>query len=95
MYLSELFWSEVVRAAIFTMFLSFYFAALYLSIYLPAIYLPIYLDKVICPGFLKAVLSAKTVPFIRALHREIQIQLRFKGFIRNLLRSADMPYQQK
>ena len=40
-YLSELYWSEFVRAAIFIVLLPFCFAASDLSIYLPAIYLPI------------------------------------------------------
>ena len=77
-YLSELFWSKFVRAAIFIMFLPFCFAALNLSInqsiYLPAIYLPICLYEVICSSFLKAVLSAETIPFIKTIYREIQIQ---------------------
>ena len=58
-----------VRAAIFIMLLPSCFAALNLSIYLP-----ICLYKVICPSFLKAVLSAKTVPFIENVYHEIQIQ---------------------
>ena len=87
-YLSELFWSEFVRAAIFiillfvkalkqSIYLSIYlsiFLSVYLSIYLPAIYLPIWLYEVICPSFLKAVLLAETVPFIKTIYREIQIQ---------------------
>ena len=85
MYLSDLFWSELVRAAIIIMLLPFCFAALNLSIYqsinlsinlsiyLPAIYLPICLYEVTL-SFLKAVLSAETVPFIETVYREIQIQ---------------------
>ena len=42
------------------------------SIY-KAIYLPICLYEVICPSLLKALLSAKTVPFIKTVYREIQI----------------------
>ena len=68
-----LFWSKFVRAAISIMLLPFCFAALNLSIYL-SIYLPICLYEVICPSFLKAVLSAKTVPFIKTVCREIQTQ---------------------
>ena len=66
------------------MLFSFYFGALnlsislylsiYLSIYLPAIYLPICLYEVICLSLLKAVLSVETVPFIKTVYREIQIQ---------------------
>ena len=86
MYLSDLFWSELVRVAVFIMLLPFYFAALNLSIYqsinlsinlsiyLPGIYLPICLYEV-TSSFLKAVLSAETVPFIETVYREIQIQL--------------------
>ena len=73
-YLSELFWSEFVRAAIFIMLLPFYFAALNVSIYLPAIYLLICLYEAICPSLLKAVLLAKTVPLIKTIYCEIQIQ---------------------
>ena len=73
-YLSGLFWSEFVRAAIFIMILPFCFAALNLSIYLPVIYLLIWLYEVIRPNFLKAVLSAETVPFIKTVYHEIQIQ---------------------
>ena len=47
---------------------------IYLSIYLPAIYLPICLYEVICPSFLKAVLPVETVPFIKTVYREVQIQ---------------------
>ena len=71
-YLSELFWSEFVRAAIFIMLLPFCFAALNLSIYLPAIYLPICLY----PSFLKTVSSAETVPLIKIIYREIEILTR-------------------
>ena len=80
-YLSELFWSEFVRAAIFIILLfvkalkqSIYLLSICLSIYLPAIYLPIWLYEVIRPSFLKAVLLAETVPFIKTIYREIQIQ---------------------
>ena len=79
-YLSELFWSEFVRAAIFTMLLPFCFVALNPSIYLPAIYLPICLNEVICSSFLKAVLSAETVPFIKTFYCEIQVR-NFTNFI--------------
>ena len=73
-YLSELFWSEFVRAAIFICFSLFVLQfQIYLSIYLPAIYLPICLYEVICPSFLKAVLSVETVPFIKTVYRGIQI----------------------
>ena len=64
-YLSEVFWSEFVRVAIFKILLPFCFAALNLSIYLPAIYLSICTYEVICLSFLKAVLSVETVPFIK------------------------------
>ena len=80
-YLSELFWTKFVRAAIF-MFLPFCFAALNLSIYVPAIYLPISLYEVICASFLKAVLTAEKVPFI-------------KNFIRTLLGCVDICCHQK
>ena len=74
-YLSELFWSEFARAAVFKILFPFCFAALNPSIYLPAIYLPMSLYEVICPSFLKAVLSVETVPFIKTIYREIQIQI--------------------
>ena len=73
-YLSKLFWSEFVRAAIFIMLPPFCFAALNLLIYLPAIYLRICLYKIICPSFPKAVLSAKEVLVIKTVYCEIQIQ---------------------
>ena len=82
-YLTEVLWSEIVKAAIFIMLLPFCFAVLNLSsyesinqsIYLPTvIYLPICLSEVNCPSFLKAVLSAETVLFIKILYRESQIQ---------------------
>ena len=72
-YLSQIFWSKFVRAAIFIMLLPFCFAALNLSIYL-SIYLPICLYKVVCPSFLKVVLLAEAVPFIKTVCCEIQIQ---------------------
>ena len=88
-YLSELFWSEFVRAAIFTMLLPFCFVALNPSIYLPAIYLPICVNEVICPSFLKAVLSAKTVPFAKTFYCEIQVRnfTNFIGLCRYILSS--------
>ena len=62
---------------------------IFLSIYLPAIYLQICLYKVICPSFLKAVLSAETVPFIKTVYRQIQIQTKanFIGLCRYVLSS--------
>ena len=63
-HLSELFWTEFIKAVIFIMLLPFCFAALNLPIYIPAIYLLICLSEVICRSFLKAVLSTETVPFI-------------------------------
>ena len=73
-YLSELFGSEFVRAGIFICLSLFVLQLWIYSIYLPAIYLPVCLYKVICPRFLKAVLSVETVPFIKTVYREIQIQ---------------------
>ena len=55
------------------LFCSFEF--IYLSINLPTSNLPTNrLYEVICPSFLKAVLSAKTLPFIKTVCCEIQIQ---------------------
>ena len=71
-YLSELYWSEFVRAAIFIMLLPFCFAASNLSTYQQSTYQSVY--KVICPSFLKAVLSEEAVPFIKTVYCEIQIQ---------------------
>ena len=72
LYLSELFWSEFVRAATFIMHSPLFCS--FESIYLPTIYLTICLYEDICPSFLKAVLSTETVPFIKNIYREIQIQ---------------------
>ena len=58
----------------FIILFPFCFATLNLSINLSAIYPPICLYEVICPSFLTAVLSAETVPFIKTVYREIQIQ---------------------
>ena len=78
-YLSELFWSEFVTAAIFIMLLPFCFAALNQSINLficlPTNNLPTNLFiRSYGPSFLKAVLSTETVSFIKTVYREIQIQ---------------------
>ena len=90
-HLSELFWSEFIKAVIFIMLLPFCFAALNLPIYIPAIYLLICLSEVICRSFLKAVLSTETVPFIKTVYCEIQIRTKtfreFIGFCRNVLSS--------
>ena len=92
--ISELFWSEFVRAAIFIMLLPFCFAALNLtlSIYLPTSNLPTNLAEWSCLSkFSESSFTAKTVPFVKTVYREIQFKQRlytnFLGLWRYVLSS--------